>query len=101
MLTIRNDRRQIVRPLQHGYGMAQKPLDPQKLYRHCDPEGLGFARSDEVDQSVSILGQERALDAIRFGAGIDRTGYNLFVLGPPGTGKSTAVRQVMDAKAAE
>ena len=81
--------------------MASKPLDPEKLYRHCDPAGLGFVRSDEVDQSVSILGQERALEAIRFGAGIDRTGYNLFVLGPPGTGKSTAVRQVMDAKAAE
>jgi len=50
---------------------------------------------------VSILGQERALEAIRFGARIDRSGYNLFVLGPAGTGKNTAVRQVMDAKAAE
>ncbi len=81
--------------------MSTAPLDPERLYRHCDPQSLDFARSDEIDRLEPILGQERALEAIRFGSRINRPGYNLFVLGPPGTGRNAAVRQVMGAKAAE
>lgn len=77
------------------------PLDPERLYRRCDPSVLGFSSSAEIDTPAPILGQQRALEAIRFGANIDRPGYNLFVLGPPGTGKNAAVMHIMAAKAAE
>ena len=48
-----------------------------------------------------ILGQERALEAVEFGIGIRQKGFNLFVLGPPGLGKQTMVRQLLEQKAAK
>ena len=43
----------------------------------------------------------RAMDAIRFGTGIRHDGYNLFVLGPSGIGKSSMVRQFLEKKASD
>jgi len=48
---------------------------------------------------TGIIGQMRAMDALHFGAGIRHDGYNLFVLGPPGIGKRSMVRQFLDKKA--
>ncbi|HEX5364834.1 MAG TPA: ATP-binding protein, partial [Gallionella sp.] len=47
-----------------------------------------------------VIGQMRAMEAIRFGTGIRHEGYNLFVLGPPGTGKHGIVRQFLEQKVA-
>ena len=47
-----------------------------------------------------MLGQARALEAIQFGVGIRREGFNLYVLGPPGIGKRTIVKRVLEEKAA-
>ena len=79
--------------------MPIQPLGPNDLYTACDTSQLGFARSDEVSDADEILGQDRALHALRFGANIQRPGYNVFVLGPPGTGKNTAVHLVLEEKA--
>ncbi len=48
-----------------------------------------------------IIGQDRAIAAIQFGIGINHEGFNLFVLGPNGTGKLTAVRQYLSLQAQE
>lgn len=48
---------------------------------------------------TEIVGQMRAMDALRFGAGIQHDGYNLFVLGPSGIGKRSMVRQFLEQKA--
>ena len=47
-----------------------------------------------------MFGQERAINAIAFGADIAREGYNLFVLGEPGSGKRSLVRQLLEQRAA-
>jgi lon-related putative ATP-dependent protease len=47
-----------------------------------------------------MLGQSRAVEAIEFGTGIQVEGFNLFVLGPPGTGRHSFLRQFLGAKAA-
>jgi lon-related putative ATP-dependent protease len=65
------------------------PLKPEALYRHCDPAELPFQTTEELKDLHNIVGQERALDALEFGIGIRRQGYNLFALGPGGTGKHT------------
>ncbi len=70
-------------------------LQPAQLYRRCDPTQFAFATTAEVEDYTEILGQARARDAIEFGLGIDREGYNLFVLGPPGAGKQTLLRQLL------
>ena len=61
-------------------------LTPSQLYQHCDPAEFAFATTSELDDLTEILGQARAREAIEFGLGIHREGYNHYVLGPPGAG---------------
>jgi hypothetical protein len=48
---------------------------------------------------AEIIGQPRALEAVRFGVRIRREGYNLFAMGPHGIGKQTAVTQFLTQQA--
>ena len=68
-------------------------LDAEKLRRICDPQALGFQASDEMAGLEALIGQERALRALRFGPGIQELGFNIYVSGLPGTGRTTAVRR--------
>ncbi len=69
-----------------------------QLYRQCDPAQFVFATTGEIPDVEQIVGQERALDAVNFGTGIEREGYNLFVMGPPGMGKHTVLNQVLSGR---
>ncbi len=62
---------------------------------------LDIQTTDELEDLPGILGQPRAVGAIEFGLAIDRPGYNLFVLGPPGTGRHAILRGFLERKAAE
>jgi hypothetical protein len=55
------------------------------LRKTCDPSKLQFERSDQLPPGKQHLGQQRAMDAIRFGIRMPSDGYNVFVLGPPGS----------------
>ncbi len=78
---------------------ASGPLPPERLHRRCPPESLPFETTEELPDVDTVVGQKRALDALRFGTGIARPGYNLFVLGPPGLGKHEVVRRVLEERA--
>jgi len=75
------------------------PLQPQQLHHSCDPEQFGFQTTADLEDLTEIIGQMRAMDAVRFGAGIRHDGYNLFVLGPSGMGKHSMVQQFLEKKA--
>jgi hypothetical protein len=77
-----------------------EPLDPIALCRRCDPSQFAFETTAELEDLTGILGQERAVEAVRFGINIQREGYNLFALGPEGTGKNSVVRRFLQDKAA-
>jgi lon-related putative ATP-dependent protease len=77
------------------------PLQPQQLHQPCDPEQFGFLTTADLQDLTEIVGQMRAMDAVRFGAGIRHQGYNLFVLGPSGIGKRSMVRQFLEKKAGD
>lgn len=77
-----------------------EPLAPESLYRPCDTDALDFETTDDLADLGAAVGQERALDAVRFGTGIRHHGYNLFVLGPRGSGKHSVVRRMLEARAA-
>ncbi|WP_193367635.1 Lon protease family protein [Pelagibius marinus] len=81
--------------------MAPSPLAPEKLYTHCKLDGLDFETTSELEDLAEVIGQDRALEAIHFAAEIEQEGYNLFVLGPSGTGKHTTVLRILKQKAAE
>jgi lon-related putative ATP-dependent protease len=78
-----------------------QPLDPKDLYRRCDPNQFKFETTDDLPEQAEVIGQARALEAIRFGMGIAREGYNLFALGPSGTGKRTLLYRLIERRAAE
>jgi lon-related putative ATP-dependent protease len=77
-----------------------RPLDAKALYHRCDPEQFDFETTDDLDDLTEIIGQPRAVEAVRFGVGIQQEGYNIFALGPAGTGKRSLVCQYFDERAA-
>ena len=77
-----------------------KPLTKDELYHRCDPASLSFDTTSELEEISEMIGQERAVEAVLFGIGIRREGYNLFALGPSGTGKHTLVRGFIAEQAA-
>ena len=76
-----------------------RPLQPSELRQRCDPARFGFATTDELEDLAAIFGQDRAKNAIEFGVGIRRAGYNLYVLGPAGAGKQTLLRELVAQQA--
>ncbi|NTW54609.1 MAG: AAA family ATPase [Chlorobaculum sp.] len=72
-------------------------LLPAQLFNRCDPGSFEFGTTAELDGATEIAGQQRALEAIRLGMGIRHDGFNLFALGPSGTGKESTVRQFLNA----
>lgn len=75
-------------------------LAPEALYRRADPAALPFQTTDELPDSAEFVGQDRAIKAIEFGIGMSRHGYNLFALGPSGTGRHALVQRYVEQQAA-
>src|ERR1700741_1095483 len=78
-----------------------QPLEASELRHSVNASTLGFKTTDELLPVTGLIGQERALKAIQFGSDIKSHDFNVFVLGPPASGKSTAVRAHLGPKAAE
>lgn len=81
--------------------MPVAPLHSDKLYRRCEPASLGFKTTADLEPVDGLVGQSRAIEALEFGVGVLARGYNIFVLGTPGSGRHNAVRQFLRAKAAD
>ena len=79
----------------------KKPLDKNALYKHFDISLFSFSNTGEIDPLDEIIGQHRALEAISFSTGIKKEGYNLFAMGPTGSGKHTAIMTHITKKAQE
>ena len=75
-----------------GAHPAVRELAAADLYRTTDPSTLGFATTAELPDLDDIVGQDRAVEAIAFATGMLDDGYNVFALGPTGTGKLTTLR---------
>ncbi|MEO0094068.1 MAG: ATP-binding protein, partial [candidate division WOR-3 bacterium] len=76
--------------------LTQFKVPKEKLRWYCDPELLGFKTTEELKPCARIVGQRRAVDALRMGLEIESLGYNIFVTGPVGTGRTTTVRCLLD-----
>jgi len=73
------------------------PID--RLRVPCDPAQFKFKTTNDLPDLTDMVGQARAIDAVEFGIGMNQPGYNLFVLGPPGTGRHSFVKRYLSAKA--
>lgn len=82
--------------------MGTLKLLPADLRCTVDAQALGFDLSSElVHLPLPWIGQERARQAARFGLTMDQPGYNLFVLGEVGSGRSSLMGQMMQEVAAQ
>jgi len=70
------------------------------LNRQCDPAELPFALSSELDDAPPLIGQERAAEAVQFALRMRRKGYNVYALGPSGTGRHDLVADLLHRQAA-
>jgi len=77
--------------------IAPKPrkLKPDELRWKCDPNIFAFESTHELEPIEGILGQERALKAIKLGVDLRSPGYNIFISGLSGTGKATTVKKML------
>lgn len=82
--------------------MPISSLTPTDLRLTIAPDSLGFSDTSELlNVPLPWIGQERAETATRFGLRMDQPDYNLFVLGEVGSGRTSLLRQAMQAVAAE
>ncbi|MCC6202332.1 MAG: AAA family ATPase [Gammaproteobacteria bacterium] len=84
--------------------MSESPaaLPPELLRQLCRGEDLPFTTTAELEPlgDDGAIGQQRAIDALRFGIGMTGDGYNVFALGPEGIGKFDLVRGIVAREAA-
>ncbi len=72
-------------------------LKPEALRWECNPEIFEFDSTESLTPIEGILGQERALKAIRLGVDLRSPGYNIYIAGLSGTGKMTTVKQMLES----
>ena len=79
--------------------MTIELLKPVQLFTSCDPAQFKFKTTADLPELEQVVGQERAVEAIRFGIGIKRSGFNLYVLGPDRSGKRSVVERFIEQQA--
>ena len=77
--------------------MRPDPLGTEDLRWRCPESAFDFEDSGQIETTDRIVGQDRAVEAVRLGLKIPSIGYNMFVTGVSGTGRETTVKRVLDS----
>src|SRR6266545_8013656 len=67
-------------------------IPAEKLTWRCDLSYLPFTCTAEMTPLEDFIGQDRAIRAIEFGLGVNKPGFNIFVTGLTGTGKTSIIK---------
>ena len=67
----------------------------KKLKYTCNPDVFDFETTDELTSNYKGIGQERGIAALEFGLSVDTKGYNLYLEGPTGSGKTTYTKNYL------
>ena len=80
--------------------MQHPELQADELRATINPDDLPFETTEELnEETIPVLGQDRGVDAIRFGMGMKADGYNIFVAGPQKTGLTYIARTLLEEQA--
>ena len=74
-----------------------KELKYTQVYKTCDLRQLKFKTTEDLTPCTDYIGQERAIEAIHFGLGMEFRGYNLYLSGPAGVGKTTTIETILSS----
>ena len=72
----------------------ENELSYKNLKKYCNPEKLPFETTEELEP-ISGIGQERGIKALEFGLNVDIKGYNLYLEGPSGVGKTMYTKKYL------
>jgi len=73
-----------------------KKVPIEKLRWQCDPSIFTFKTTADIEPLREIVGQDRALLALKTGLEIESPGYNIFVSGMTGTGRTTTIKSALE-----
>ncbi len=76
-------------------------LKSSDLSWKCDPKIFDFKSTKELEPLEGILGQERALKAIKLGVEINSPGYNIYIAGLSGSGKASSAKEILERVSTE
>lgn len=68
--------------------MMKNELSYKSLKNICNPNNFKFETTDDLDSKDLIYGQDRGIKALEFGLDVEAKGYNLYLEGPSGVGKT-------------
>jgi lon-related putative ATP-dependent protease len=80
----------------HLKAEKHQELKPEDLRWNCDENIFEFDSTEDIEPLEGIIGQERALKAIRLGVDLRSPGYNIFIAGLSGSGKATTVKKMLE-----
>lgn len=72
-----------------------RELSADDVYRVCDAAQFDFETTADLPTPEGIIGQKRAVSAINFGLGVEARGYNLYLAGSPGTGRTSLIKAIL------
>ena len=76
--------------------MKSNELSYKSLKKYCNPEKLPFETTEELEPISTGIGQERGIKALEFGLNVDVKGYNLYLEGPSGVGKTMYTKKYLE-----
>ena len=76
--------------------IARFKVAVENLRWRLDPKALPFDSTEELKPLREIIGQERGVEAFRFGSQMKKSGYHIFVTGQPGSGRRATVKQLLE-----
>ena len=81
--------------------MKKNELNYKQLKNICDPNVFNFETTADIDDDDLVYGQERGIKALEFGLNINSKGYNLYLEGPSGVGKTMYTKKYVTELAAK
>ena len=78
-----------------------KELTAEQVRLKCDPTLFQCNSTEELAPTEGIIGQDRALSALKFGLNIIKPGFNIYVSGLAGTGRTTVIKYYLETLAAK
>jgi lon-related putative ATP-dependent protease len=79
--------------------MNIRAITPNEARQHCNADDLPFETTTEIEELTRYIGQDRALEALEFGISMRHRGFNLFVVGPEGSGRHSVVQSFINRQA--
>jgi len=81
--------------------MEHLKVKPEELRNQCDTDCFDFETTEELQPLYGVIGQERATKALDFGMSIKQRGYNIYVSGSWGSGRTSYVKRITEKKSTQ